>query len=186
MCLPAAVAAVPALLSAAGGTATVLQGAATAVSTLGAITGGVSAYEQARAAEGMARTQARDALTRGDEAAADLAKEQAVLRGRQRAALAASGVEVDYGSAGKIQDDTTAMQREDQRRLAQNAAREAWGYSVEAAMARASAKGAVVNTVLDAGSTLLAGASKTYASWKTNRKTPQRAQATWGGMGPGA
>lgn len=178
MCLPAALAAVPALLSAAGGATTALTAASTAVSTVGAITAGIGQYQQAKASEQMARQQAQDALNRGDQAAADLAKEQSGYRGDQIAALAASGAEVDYGSANQIQQDTLMLQREDQRRLRDNARREAWGYSVEGAMQRSAAKGAVVNTVLTAGSTLLSGASKTYDSYKANRMTaPKSATA---------
>lgn len=182
MCLPAALAAVPALLSAAGGASTALTAASSVVSTVGAITAGVGQYQQAKAAEQMARQQAQDALNRGDQAAADLAKEQSGFRGRQTAALAASGVELGYGSADQIQQDTLSMQREDQRRLKDNARREAWGYSVEGAMQRSAAKGAIINTALTAGSTLLAGASKTYAGYKAN-KAP--AGKPYTGFGPG-
>ena len=153
MCLPMVAAAIP----------------ATVASTVGAITAGIGQHQQAKAAEAAARTQAKDALARGDQAAADLAKEQSGFRGQQIAALAASGAEVGYGSASQIQQDTLMLQREDQRRVQENARREAWGYSVEGAMQRSAAKAAVVNTTLNAGSTLLAGASKTYDSYKVNK-----------------
>lgn len=178
MCLPMVAAAIPAIVgavgsaaSAAGGAATALQGAATVASTVGAITAGIGQHQQAKAAEAAARTQAKDALARGDQAAADLAKEQSGFRGQQIAALAASGAEVGYGSANQIQQDTLMLQREDQRRVQENARREAWGYSVEGAMQRSAAKAAVVNTTLNAGSTLLAGASKAYSGYKANRAT---------------
>ncbi len=164
----------------AAGASTLLQGAATGVSALSAITGGISQYQQARTAEDMAKMRAQDALARGDEAASDLAKEQASLRGQQRAALAASGVEIDFGSAGKIQSDTASMQREDMRRLRQNARREAWGYSVEAAMADSAAQNAVISTVLNTGSTLLEGASKTWQGYKNNRPITPKPTGTYG------
>lgn len=157
--------------TAAGGLSTNLLLAATAASTIGAVTAGVGQYQQSKAAEAAARTQAKDALARGDQAAADLAKEQSGFQGQQRAALAASGAEVDYGSADQIQRDTLLLQREDRIRLSENARREAWGYSVEGAMQRSAAKAAVVNTTLNAGSTLLAGASKAYSGYKANRAT---------------
>lgn len=160
--------------AAASSVSTAMLAGSTAVSTIGAITAGVGQYEQAKAAEQMARQQARDALARGDQAAADLAKEQSGFRGQQIAALAASGAELGYGSADQIQQDTLMLQREDQRRLRDNARREAWGYSVEGAMQRSAAKGALINTALTASSTLLAGASKTYDSYKANRMTAPR------------
>lgn len=147
---------------------TLLLAASTAISTVGAITSGVGQYQQAQASAKMADQQAKDALARGDQAASDLAKEQAGFRGQQRAALAANGVELDYGSADQIQQDTQTLQREDQRRLRDNRNREAWGYSVDGAMQRAAGKGALIGTAFNAGSTLLSGASKTYSSYKAN------------------
>jgi hypothetical protein len=154
--------------SAAGLTASQLLLASTAVSTVGAITAGVGQYQQAQAASEAAAAQAKDALARGDQAASDLAKQQAGFRGQQRAALAANGVELDYGAAAQIQQDTLLTQREDQRRVRDNRNRAYQGYSVEGAMQRAAGRGALVGGALNAGSTLLSGASKTYASYKSN------------------
>lgn len=154
--------------AAAGLTASQLLLASTAVSTVGAITAGVGQYQQAQAASEAAAVQAKDAMARGDQAASDLAKEQASFRGQQRAALAANGVELDYGAAAQIQSDTLLTQREDQRRVRDNRNRAGWGYSVEGAMQRAAGRGALIGGALNAGSTLLSGASKTYASYKAN------------------
>ncbi len=147
---------------------TMMLAASAAISSVGAITAGVGQYQQAQASAQMADKAAKDALALGDQQASDLAKEQGGERGRQTTALAANGVELDYGSAAQIQQDTLTLQREDQRRVRDNRNRQAWGYSVEGTMQRSAGKGALIGAAFNASSTLLSGASKTYTSYKAN------------------
>jgi hypothetical protein len=81
--------------------------------------------------------QADDAIARGRE---DEGRHRVAVRGligSQRAALAASGVDVNSGTASEIQEDTARQGELDALTIRLNAAREAWGYKVQAGDSRA-------------------------------------------------
>ncbi len=148
--------------------------AATAVSAAGSIVSGVNQSNQmrygARVAEAnaaMDRAAAQDAIDRGAKEEQRQYRKNAQVQGQQRVALAANGLEVDFGSAGDIQDDAKMIGWEDASTIRQNAIREAKGYEIsaannvdKAASSRAGAKAAVIGSVFDAGSTILSGASQ--------------------------
>lgn len=71
-----------------------------------------------------------DAINRGEEAAQDAMRQRADLIGRQRAALAASGVDATQGSAVDVLATTEFYGQQDVNRIQANAAREAWGYDI--------------------------------------------------------
>lgn len=96
---------------------------------------------------GVADQQAADALVRGQEAESLQRSQTRGMIGSQRAALAASGVDVSDGSAADVQADTAMLGELDARAIRNNARREAWGYQVQAtnyrsqgALAQASGK----------------------------------------------
>lgn len=147
--------------------------ASTAVSTVGGI-------QSSKAQQAMADYQgqladvnainadraARDALERGELDALKHGREVAKLRGQQIQRMAASGVEVGYGSSGDLLGDTDVLAAEDTGRIYENANREAEGYRINAANYRADAAGSRMekanlktSMVINAGSTLLEGAS---------------------------
>lgn len=83
--------------------------------------------------------QAQDALQRGN-AAADMARRKGSQTiGSQRAAMAAAGLDISSGSALSILEDTEYFNQLDQVTIKDNAAREAWGYKVQASNSEASA-----------------------------------------------
>lgn len=144
---------------------------ALAVVGLGA---GVSAYGKIRAGNetkklfdrnaGYAELQAEDALARGkvEEKKARRQTEQVI--GSQRAGLAGQGVDVNTGSALETQADAAYLGELDALTIRNNAAKEAWGYRVQATDLRERGKIAkregefgAFNTILgSAGSLLLA------------------------------
>ncbi|MCQ8103537.1 hypothetical protein NP590_05415 [Methylomonas sp. SURF-2] len=120
-----------------------------AIAALAAVSAGLSAYsasEQADAQKKAANYQAQvdaenakialynrsDALQRGELEAQKTMREQAQLIGTQRAALAASGVDVTQGSALDLLASTRFLSQEEVETIQSNAAREAWGYDVQA------------------------------------------------------
>lgn len=110
--------------------------AATAVS--GAYSESVSMGLQADAEEKSAAINARilelkaaRAIELGDKSAKDLKTKANMIGGQQKAALAASGVVVDYGSAGDIQQETELFSSLDAERLRNNATLEAFGYKFQ-------------------------------------------------------
>lgn len=80
----------------------------------------------------LAAFQAEDAIRRGDKEAVAKQKQTKQLIGAQKVALAASGVEIDSGSALDIMEDTAAIGASDVMTIKNNAWREAWGYKVQA------------------------------------------------------
>lgn len=79
---------------------------------------------------------ALDAQQRGDREAIQTGRKIAAVRGRQNAALAASGLDVSLGSARDLIGDTDMLGREDLGAVNENAEREANGFRISATNAR--------------------------------------------------
>lgn len=106
----------------------------------------------------LAEAQASEALAAG---AVEHDRYLATVRGflgEQRAAIAASGLDQGSVVAQTLTADTAGMGEADALILQANAAREAWGYRVDAANRRASATMARRTGAMQAGATLLTSA----------------------------
>jgi hypothetical protein len=79
----------------------------------------------------IAAWQRSESLQRGEAEAQAAMREQAALVGRQRAALAANGVDVTEGSALDLIASTRFLGQMDVNTIQANAAREAWGADVQ-------------------------------------------------------
>lgn len=122
----------------------------------------------ARIAEG----QARDVLLRGERQQQSAMMGAAQLKSRQRAAIAASGLELGSESAIALQSTTDYLSEMDVNQIKANALREAWGYRMEgtslrgaAAVERATARG--ISPAGAAFSTLLTSAGQVAGSYAT-------------------
>lgn len=120
----------------------------------------------------LANQEAVDAKSRGDIMAQEKANQTAGVLGRQKASLAANGVDVNTGSSVDLESDTMAAGQLDELTIQNNAARESAGYtnqsvnySNQAAMDEASSQQAETAGALAAGSTLLKGAGSVAGSW---------------------
>lgn len=80
----------------------------------------------------LSNMQANDASKRGEAAVNDLRKATKQKVGAQRAAAAASGVDVGSGSAAQLQEDTALQGVQDTLTIRNNATREAWGFRAQA------------------------------------------------------
>lgn len=153
----------------------------TALSAMGSIQQGqaaaASANYNAKVADMNAQIsdrRARDALERGKvEEQKKRTQAQQVL-GQQRAAMAANGVDIGFGSPLDTLVDTATLGEVDALTIRSNAAREAYDFKVQAANGRAdanlsrmSAKSASTGGYLNAGATLLTGAGKAYGQYKS-------------------
>lgn len=120
-----------------------------AVVALSALSAYSSARTQKKTAEYQAQVdrnnastaewQAADAVQRGNAAAAGERRKGQQTLGTQRAAMAAAGLDISSGSALSILEDTDYFNEADQLTIKSNAAREAWGYKVQANNSMASA-----------------------------------------------
>lgn len=105
-----------------------------------------SAQAQARAAEAnaelaeynaaIADIQAKDTVSIGELEANKFRSRTKGLIGEQRAGMAAGNIDVGYGSAVDVVADAAFLGELDALTVRTNAAREAWGYRVEAADSR--------------------------------------------------
>ena len=106
---------------------------------------GYSAYSQADASKKAANYQAQvaannakvsawqrsDALQRGEIDAQNSMRQQADVMGKQRASMAANGIDITQGSALDVLSTTRFLGQADVNTIQSNAAREAWGYEVQ-------------------------------------------------------
>jgi hypothetical protein len=98
------------------------------------------AEQQAKEAEGqladynasVAQLQAQDAVARGAQEESRFRSGVRGLAGSQKAGFAAGNVDVGFGSAVDVQADTAFLGELDALTIRTNAAREAWGYKVQA------------------------------------------------------
>lgn len=157
-----------------GLTASQLALVSAGVSAVGGLATAYSMNQQAKAQakmEGrnavMAQDAANDAVERGEEDLKRHFYKVGQLRGAQRAALAANGVDVDFGSAADLQVDTTLLAQADATTIYENAQREADSYRISAgnyqasaATAKAKGRSALVGGAFDAGRSILGGAQQ--------------------------
>ena len=144
---------------------TAVMGGAQAVSSIG------SAYTQSQAIQAQgeyqkaqfeinakfANLQAKQAIKVGDKTAAEVQADAERMVGRQRAVLAAQGIDINVGSAVDIQEDTRMQAEVAAMTVKNNAWREAWGYKVEAAGFGNQAKMSEMAASNNARATLLTG-----------------------------
>jgi hypothetical protein len=113
-----------------------------------------------------------DAKARGQKEEAALRVKVAALKGRQRSALAASGVEVGSGSALDILGDTAALGELDALTIRSNAERESYEQDVvasnlqaNAGMKRMGAQNSRIAGKIGAQTSLLTGAGNVASKW---------------------
>jgi hypothetical protein len=126
---------------------------------------------QAQVAENNRKTaewQAADAQDRGNTAAMATRRKYAAMQGTQRASLAARGLDISEGSADAILADTEFFGEIDQNTVRANAAREAWGYKVQAGNFENNA--AALNAQADGMNPLLSGAMAGAGSYLSNAR----------------
>lgn len=121
----------------------------------------------------LSERRARDAIERGQLDEQRKRQEVAQIQGQQRAAMAANGVDLSFGSPLNIIVDTATMGEIDALTIRSSAAREAYDFDVDAVNRRADAnlsrmraKSEKTGGYLQAAGTLLTGAGNAYQKWK--------------------
>lgn len=117
----------------------------------------------------LSERRARDALERGKLEEQQKRREVAQIEGRQKAAMAANGVDLSFGSPLDTLVDTAVMGELDALTIRSNTAREAYDHQVAAVNGRADANLRRMNASatkkggnLAAFGTILTGAGKAY------------------------
>lgn len=147
---------------------------AAVVAVIGA---GISAYsmvEQGKTAEKVARNNAtmaeyaaQDAQKRGEEEAIAAQRRAAALKSSQRVALAANGLDLSYGTAADLQDQTDFFGQADAATARTNASRDAWRMRAGGQQELAQGRAARSNANLQAAGTLLSTAGSVAGKWYT-------------------
>ncbi len=143
----------------------VAAAAGTGISVVSAMNQASAARQTARNNATMAEYAAADAQRRGEEEAAAIQRRGAALKSTQRAALAAKGLDLTYGTAGDIQDQTDFFTQSDVATTRTNAGREAWNYRAQGQQALAKGRADAQNASLQATGSLLAGAGQVADKW---------------------
>jgi hypothetical protein len=114
----------------------------------------------------LAEDQARDSIQNGNLEAQRRYRELAQTKGQQVAAMAANGVDLNFGSAADVQKDSAAIGAEDIAQLYKGSNERtrgfeinAFNYRAQAAGDRARGKGALTEGIFSGLSTALGGAA---------------------------
>lgn len=134
--------------------AAIAVGGAT-ISAVGSVAGGIGEADAARRGAGFLDMQAGDARVRGEVEASQYRRLGSQMMAQQRVAAGVSGVEGK--SVDDLMFDTALMSERDAEQVRTNAAREAWGYSVQAEELRQHGRTAIPRGVLGGTGTLLGG-----------------------------
>lgn len=154
--------------------------AAGALQAGGSVLGGINANQQGKYEAAVARNNAKmsvDAARQSEEIghneARDYWRQVSQTKGDQVAALAANGIDVGFGTAVRMQEDTKMLSREDAANLYRNINERTKGsliqasnYRSEAKAAKAKGKAAMIQGIIG-GATSLLGAASQFKGMKT-------------------
>lgn len=134
--------------------------------------------DMARINARVAELGARAAFERGHKEVANLTLQAGQLKSRQRAAMAANGVDLGEGNAAEVQASTDIMRELDKQTLEANAVRSAWGYRVEGANLQSQAlmkegSAAGISPFMAGASSLLTSAGQVASSWYLMNKAKE-------------
>lgn len=153
MCLPLAAVAAAASIAGAG------------VAAYGMVQQGKTAQQVADNNAKMAEYAAQDAQKRGEEDAMAVQRKAAALKSSQRVAMAANGLDLTYGTAADLQDQTDFFAQSDAATARTNASREAWRLRAGGEQDRAAGAAARSNANLSAAGTLISAAGSVASKW---------------------
>lgn len=157
---------------------TILTVAGMAVTAMGQYQQGKSAQDSAKYNATMSDYAAQDALRRGEEESQSAMRRARSIKSSQRVALAANGLDVGYGTAQDLQDDTDFFGQMDSDTARYNASRDAWTARAGGQLSLAEGRAAAYQGGLQAGGTLLSAAG--YAAKKWPQKPPAKTTSSGG------
>lgn len=124
----------------------------------------------------IAESGAQSALLAGQAETGRITLKAGQVKGAQRAALAANGVDLSTGNAAETVATTDLMKEIDKNQAEVNAVRSAWGYRTQATnyLNDAAMKSSAAGSISPAGSaamSLLGGAGQVASSWYSLNKS---------------
>jgi len=147
-----------------------------AISLVGGMMGAQNAKQEGAFNAGMLKRNAelkeqtaQETLFAGDTSADWQRVRTGQAVGTQRAVQAANGIDVNSGSAAQLQDDTAMIGELDALTIQNNAAREAYGYRIQADQDRMNAVQTVTNAGNKATGSILGGIGGAFGSFAGGR-----------------
>jgi hypothetical protein len=150
-----------------------MMAAGTLLSAKSAIDQGNATQQIANNNAIMAGYAAKDAQARGEEEAAAIQRKAASLKSSQRVSLASKGLDLGYGTAADLQDQTDFFAQSDAATARTNAGREAWRGNTQAQDFRSQGAAASYNGMMSATGSLLTGGAQVADKWYT-MNTPKK------------
>jgi len=147
-----------------GVTASVLSGA---MAAKGAYDQGQMAKQVGRNNQVMSEYAAQDSLRRGEEDSVKVRQRASMVKGSQRASMAAKGLDLGVGTAAELQDQTDFFGATDVATTRSNAARDAWSARAGGANARAQGDASATQGDMAAFGTLLGTTAQVASKWYT-------------------
>lgn len=139
------------------GLATGLMIAGTAIGAIGSIAEGNAQASEYRYQAAVAENNASFAAAEGEVKGTDAGLKEAATVGAVKAAQAARGIDVNKGSAAKVQQSAEQLGQLDILTIRSDAAREAYGYHTQATGLKIAAKNAQTMGYLNAAGKLFSG-----------------------------
>lgn len=113
----------------------------------------------------LSEINAKDSLARGEQQVKQVKRQSTLLKGQQKAALAAQGIDVTGGSIAAIEYETEKQINTDIARIRNNAWRESWGYQIEATNIGTQSRLTGIAARGRASTTILAGGLQAFESF---------------------
>jgi len=139
------------------------MGAGAAAQTVSSYYGAKSQQQMLSLQADMQERQAQSTLLAGERAEQTSRLSTAGLKGAQRAAMAANGVDLGEGSAARVLTSTDVMGESDAETIRANAIRQAFGYRIDATLRRGAA--AAIKPGMAAFTTLLGTGAQVASTW---------------------
>ncbi|KIQ60177.1 hypothetical protein RL74_06700 [Pseudomonas fluorescens] len=147
-----------------------------AISLVGGMMGAQNARQEGAYSAGMLNRNAalkeqaaQESIFAGDTSADWQRVRTGQAVGTQRSVQAANGIDVNSGSAAQLQDDTAMIGELDALTIQNNAAREAYGYRIQADQDRMNAVQTVTNAGNKATGSILGGLGSAFGSFAGGR-----------------
>lgn len=165
--------------------ATIITIASAAVSAASSVMSGIGKSQQANYQAQindqnakLANEQAKDSIQNTNLEAQRRYRQLAQTQGQQQAAMAANGVDLNFGSPVNLQKDTAMIGAEDVGQIYKGGFQQtrghdisAWNYGSQAAADRAKAKGAMLEGIMGGLSSALGGAKQLSDRGVFDKKT---------------
>lgn len=157
-----------------GAALTTTQAIALAATVGSSVMAAGAAYQQGQVAKKTAENNAKsaeyaaqDAIQRGEEEAIQVQRKGAALKSAQRVSMAAKGLDLTYGTAADLQDQTDFFTQSDVATTRTNAQRDAWSMRSRGQAMLQQGKADAMNGMYQAAGSLLGGAGQVAGKWYT-------------------